>query len=228
MQWRESKLGRLAALLVALALGGIALWIYATTWAPSREKYPIQGVEVSAEQGRIIWPTLAARDADFAYLLATSGAHSRDAQFAVNWEGSAAAGIRHGAVHRWSFCSDGNTQADNFVTTVPRTGDALPAVLELAFSPDCTARPPRQALVARLKTFLAIAETHTGQPMMIKIAKQVERTYHVSAAIPRPLWEERDFVPPDYAARPWRVWQASSIRRVDGAEAPLDWDVVAP
>jgi lysozyme len=221
-------LGRIAAGLVLLALLAIALWVYATGWAPAASEYPIQGVDVSEAQGAITWPTLAARGADFAYLRATSGAHGRDQRFADNWQGAAAAGLRRGAIHAWSFCQDGVTQADNFVTTVPRDSGALPALLELDFTPDCDARPDRAMLIAQVKAFLVIAETHTGEPMLLKITKPVERAYQVSAAIPRTVWEVRNFFAPDYAVRPWRMWQASGVRRVDGVSGPIHWDVVTP
>ncbi|HEU4960383.1 MAG TPA: GH25 family lysozyme [Sphingomonas sp.] len=228
MAWWGTAIGRIAAGLVLALLLAAAAWVYATGWAPGARAYAIQGVDVSEAQGGIVWTTLAARGADFAYLRATTGAHRRDARFAANWDAAAAAGLRRGAVHLWSFCADGTAQADNFVTTVPRTADSLPAVLELAFSPDCAARPDRAALVEHVKRFLTIAETHTGEPMLIKITRPVERAYQLSAAIPRPLWEVRNFLAPDYATRPWRMWQASDMRRVDGVSGPIDWDVVAP
>lgn len=171
---------------------------------------------------------LHARGATFAYLRATDGAGRRDSAFEHNWAAVAAAGMPRGAIHLWSFCQDGVAQADNFVTVVPRDPDALPAVLELSFSPDCDARPDRATLIAQLKRFLTVAETHTGKPMLLKITRPVARAYHVGAAIPRPLWESANFLAPDYAARPWRLWQASNLRRVDGVQGAIDWDVVAP
>jgi lysozyme len=224
----RTRIGRASAGLVVLALVAVALWVYAIGWAPATAKYPIQGVDVSAAQGEIVWPTLAARGADFAYIRATAGAHGRDSRFLANWRGAAAAGLRRGVIHHWSFCDTGEAQADNFVTTVPRDRNALPAVLELDFTPDCDARPDRATLIARVKAFLVVAETHTGEPMLLKITKPVERAYQVSAAIPRPVWEVRSYFAPDYAARPWRLWQASDMRRVDGVPAPVNWDVVTP
>jgi len=228
MAWWGTLIGRIAAGAILALLAAVALWIYAIGWAPAAAKYPIQGVDVSEAQGDIAWPTLAARGADFAYLRATIGAHGRDQRFAANWQAAAAAGLRRGAIHVWSFCQSGAAQADNFVTTVPRTAGALPAVLDLAFSPDCDARPGRATLIDQIKHFLVVAETHTGEPMLIKITKPVERAYRVSAAIPRPVWEVRRFFSPDYAARPWRIWQASDMRRVDGVQGPVDWNVVTP
>jgi lysozyme len=224
----KTRIGRAIAGLIVLAFVAAALWVYATGWAPATAKYPIQGVDVSAGQGEIVWPTLAARGADFAYIRATAGAHGRDARFLSNWRGAAAAGLRRGVIHHWSFCDSGEAQADNFVTTVPRDRGALPAVLELAFSPDCDVRPDPATLIAQVKAFLVVAETHTGEAMLIKITKPVERAYQVSAAIPRPVWEVRPYFAPDYAVRPWRLWQASAIRRVDGVPQPVNWDVVTP
>lgn len=228
MTFLGTWIGRAVAGSVLLALGAAGSWGYATGWAPSTAKYPIQGVDVSAAQGEIVWSTLAARGADFAYIRATVGAHGRDARFAENWRGAAVAGLRRGVIHHWSFCDPGEAQADNFVTTVPRTAGALPAVLELDFTPECDARPDAATLIAQVKAFLVVAETHTGEPMLLKITKPVERAYQLSAAIPRPVWEVRAYFAPDYAVRPWRLWQASAMRRVDGAAQPVNWDVVTP
>lgn len=228
MAWWGTLIGRVVAAWVLAVLIAVAAWVYATGWAPSTRRYPLQGVDLSDAQGDVAWPTLAARGADFAYLRATSGAHGRDTRFAANWPAAAAAGLRRGAMHRWSFCQDGTAQADNFVTTVPRTRDALPAVLDIDFSVDCDARPDRAAVIDQIKRFLVIAETHTGEPMLIKITRPVERAYALSSALPRPIWEVRNFRAPDYAARPWRMWQASDVRRVEGVAGPIHWDVVTP
>ncbi|TPG17570.1 glycosyl hydrolase [Sphingomonas koreensis] len=223
-----SRLGKIGAGAIALVVIAAALFVYAIGWRPPTGKYAIQGVDVSEAQGDIDWNVLNARGTDFAYLRATFGAAGRDSRFADYWPAAGAADIRRGAVHIWSFCDDPVKQADNFLTTVPRTDDALPALLAIGFSPDCAARPPRAAVIAGLRRFLSMAETHTGEPMLLKISKPAERAYQISAAIPRPVWEMRNFIAPDYAARPWRVWQASDIRRVDGVAGPINWDVVAP
>ena len=212
----------------AVALIALALWVYAARWRPDPARYPIQGIDVSEANGAIDWNTVAARGVDFAYIRATAGAGQRDGRFGANWQAAAAAGLRRGVVHVWSFCAGGVAQADNFVTTVPRVGGALPATLDIAFAPDCDARPSQAALVAQLVRFLSIAETHTGEPMLLKITKPVARAYHLGAILHRPLWEVRDFTAPDYAARPWRMWQASDMRRIDGIDGPVHWDVVAP
>jgi lysozyme len=226
MHVSRSRAWLAAGIVVVLAIAAMFLWTKAVHWHPSRDKYPIQGLHVSAAQGDIAWNMVAARDADFAYIRATDGA-LRDPRFAENWKSAAEAGLRRGAIHHWSFCTPARDQANAFVTTVPRSRDALPAVLELTFSDECAERPTRAQAIAALTTFLRIAETHTGEPMLLKISKPVAKTYHPAQSFARPVWSARNFFTPDYAARPWRVWQATDFRRIDGINGPVAWDVVA-
>lgn len=228
MRILDSPIRRAGAVLIALFVLAILGWIHAIGWHPSTKTYPIQGIDVSERQGEVDWNTLNAGGADFAYLGATIGADRRDARFAANWQGVDAAGMRRGAVHLWSFCQSAVAQADNFITTVPRDKDALPALLAIEFTADCDTRPAPVTAIDDIKRFLVMVETHTGKPMLLKIARPVEDVYQLSAAIPRPVWETRNFLSPNYAARPWTMWQASDMRRIDGVAGPIHWDVVTP
>ncbi|WP_236697444.1 GH25 family lysozyme [Sphingomonas sp. Leaf357] len=211
--------------LLAIALLG---WVFVTGWHPSRKDYEFQGVDVDESKGAIHWPTVAASGADFAYMRATMGADGRDAQFATSWADAHAAGMRRGALHVWSFCRLAADQANNFNTTVPRVEDALPAAVLIDFSPDCTSHPERDVVIAEVTRFVTMVESHTGKPILLKIAAPVEAAYSLSAGVDRPLWSLRNFFPPDYAARPWRMWQASDVKRIDGIDGPVHWNVVAP
>ena len=222
------RIGRAGAIVIVLGAIALALWVVARTWHPSDRKYAFQGVDVGADQGTIEWPTIAAGGADFAYLRATIGARGRDTQFSVNWTDVDAAGMRRGALHVWSFCNAAADQANNFNTTVPRADDALPAAVLVDFADDCAARPPRDSVVEELKRFVTMVEAHTGKPMLLKIAGPVETAYQLSSGIERPLWSVQNFLPPSYAARPWRMWQASDMRHIDGVNGPIHWNVVAP
>ncbi len=42
---------------------------------PSKQKYPIRGVDVSSYQGVIDWNVLSRQNIDFAYIKATEGGH---------------------------------------------------------------------------------------------------------------------------------------------------------
>jgi len=221
------RIGQIGALGIALVLIGAAGWIFLLSWRPS-DKYSFQGIDVSDDQGAIEWPTVKAGGADFAYLRATFGADGRDDRFAAYWSDAHAAGLRRGAIHVYSLCRLAADQANNFNTTVPRAEDALPPAVEIDFDEDCESRPARGVVLDELRRFLTMVETHSGKPALIKVSKRFEAAYRVTEAIPRTVWAVQDFFPPDYAARPWRMWQASDMRRIEGIDGPVRWDVVAP
>ncbi|MBX3594665.1 MAG: glycosyl hydrolase [Sphingomonas sp.] len=217
-----------AGIALALALVGVCAWMFAINWAPPRQDFALQGVDVSDEDGRIDWFTVKAADVDFAYLRATAGADVRDAMFAEHWAALYEAGIPRGAIHVYSLCRLAADQAKSFVATVPRDPGALPPAIDLSFQPDCPARPERDVVLNEVRELATVIETHSGKPAILRISPAFEAQYAVSAAIPRTLWSSGMFFPPSYLARPWRMWQASAMRRIEGIERPVNWDVVAP
>ncbi|WP_230629433.1 GH25 family lysozyme [Sphingomonas sp. Leaf37] len=217
-----------AGVLIGAGLLGIGGWSFATGWHPAQSQYPLQGIDLNENPGDIEWGTVRARGADFAYLVATSGADRRDPGFEANWAALPDAGLRRGAVHLYSLCQLAADQANAFNTFVPRTADALPAAIDIGFHDDCTARPDRDVLIGELRTFIRMVESHTRKPVLLRLTKAVDAEYQVSAAIDRPVWAIANLFPPAYAAHPWRMWRASDIRRIDGIEGPVNWNVVAP
>ncbi|WP_343528307.1 GH25 family lysozyme [Sphingomonas sp.] len=211
-----------------LALGAVTAGgrHWATHWQPSPEHYPLQGIDLPENPHAVEWRTLRANGADFAYIVATSGADRRDPAFEGNWAALPDAGLRRGAIHIYSLCQPAAAQADAFNIFVPRAGDALPVAIDLSYHDDCTARPERATLIADLTRFVTMVETHTGKPVMLRVSKAFESDYSITAALPRPVWAMGNVLKPDYAARPWRMWRASDFRRVEGVEGPVNWDVV--
>jgi lysozyme len=205
---------KFAAARAATGFVGICGWTAATGWHPDVKQYPLQGIDLAENPGPVEWGTVRARGADFAYLVATSGTDRRDPGFEANWAALPEAGLRR-------------EQANAFNTFVPRTADALPTAVDIAFHDDCTARPNRATLIADVAQFVTMVETHTRQPVMLRISKAVDTQYSLSGAVPRPLWAVENVLKPDYTARPWRMWRASDFRRIDGIEGPVNWDVVA-
>lgn len=212
----------------ALAIAAALLWIFATRWAPSRVTYPLQGIDVSADQGEIDWRKLRAAGADFAYIKASEGADIRDTLFAENWERAREAGLRRGAYHAFTLCRLARDQATNFIATVPREANMLPAVLDLEFEGSCTARPDRKVLLSEIALFIEMVEAHTGKAMIIHTTKDFEDAYQVSSAVDRSLWLRRIFFAPNYGSHPWVIWQASDQRRIDGITGPVNWNILQP
>lgn len=212
-----------ALLIIAFVVRNIAIG-----WAPPRNQYPVQGISVDAGNGEIIWHIAGATGVDFAYIRATNGAKKRDPLFAENIKGAREAGIRYGAVHSYNLCGSANDQAALFVTTVPRDKNILPPTVRLTFDNPCEDRPGRALLLSELNTFLNQIEGHSGKPAVIAVSEEFEEEYNISSGLNRTFWLEKNFFPPDYAAKPWVMWRASDMRRVSGIDGPVNWNVVRP
>lgn len=221
-------LGRAVLVLLVIGLLGVGGWQAAARWHPSVEKFAVQGIDVSEANGAIEWPVVAGAGADFAYATATHGARQRDRRFEDNWRDIAAAGMRRGAVHVWSLCQPAIDQANAFNTIVPRDEAALPGAIDLDYADECAARPERAALVRDIARAATMIEAHMGKPVLLRVSRRLERDYDLASALPRTIWATGNFFAPDYAARPWRMWRASDMRRIDGIEGPVNWDVTAP
>ncbi|WP_448657910.1 GH25 family lysozyme [Sphingomonas sp. CJ99] len=215
-------------MLGAVVAGAALIWTAAARWRPASDQFPIQGVAVDASNGPVDWFAARTDAVDFAYVLATTGAGMRDPLFEQHWQQLFDASIRRGAIHRFSPCQAVDEQARLFISTVPRTADALPAILHIDRDPACPQAMARQDLLMSVRTFLSLSERHLGKPMLLSITAEAEDEWQVSAAIERPVMATRRLFIPDYLARPWRIWQASDTRRIAGAKGTVRWLAVAP
>ena len=214
--------------LLVIGAGVLAAWYFAVRWAPPRAQYPVQGVYLDSHEERATWPTMRATGVDFAYLLATTGADHRDPDFQRRLAAAKAADVRVGAVHRFDLCRLAGDQAGNFITNVPRDAAMLPPVIEMRFLDSCKDRPGRAVVLSELSALIAQIEGHAGKPAIVKLGKDFEALYDISSAVNRTVWLDRNFFPPDYAARPFVMWTANDKRRVDGLDGPGLWVVVRP
>ncbi|WP_420607262.1 GH25 family lysozyme [Novosphingopyxis sp.] len=228
MARRRGKLLGFIILLLVFGAGALAAWFAAARWAPPRAQYPVQGVYLDSHEERATWPTMRATGVDFAYLLATTGSEARDPDFQRRLAAATAAEVRVGAVHRFDLCRLAGDQAGNFITNVPRDPDMLPPVIELRFLDSCKDRPGRAVVLSELATLIAQIENHSGKPAIVKLGKEFEALYDISSAVNRTVWLDRDFFPPDYAARPFVMWTANDNRMVSGLDGPGLWVVVRP
>ena len=111
----------LAGLVFAFVGGRRLLHIYLTSTGrqaadvPSKQDYPVRGVDLSYYQGNIDWDVLASQGVDFCFIKATEGIDHNDSQFAQNWETAQSAQIYVGAYHFFRFEDSGRAQAENFI-----------------------------------------------------------------------------------------------------------------
>jgi lysozyme len=222
----SNKNVRIIVAVLALLLLAYALWNYVSGWYPSRGEYAVQGLVADESNGKPDWPMLGATGVDFAYITATQGATRRDTSFASNLEGVMQAGIRYGALHHFDICRLASDQATLFITTVPRSKNALPAAVQLDFKSSCSSKPNRELILSELTTFLNQLEAHTGTPAILLIAPDFEAQYRISGAIDRNIWVEGTWFLPDYSAKPWVMWTANRSRSVAGVDGRVRWAVV--
>jgi lysozyme len=207
-----------AAILAALAI--LAWCLYdgiLPLHSPSRDRFPLRGVDVSHHQGIIDWPTLAGQDIRFVYMKATEGGDFKDSRFADNWRKARLAGLAVGAYHFFLPGKSGREQARNFTETVPREADALPPVLDV----ECPAAPPgpeREAVRARIAECLALLEEQYGKRPVIYATYEAYDVFIKGAFSQYPLWIRSVFFPPDRDAlgRDWLIWQYASRGRLAG------------
>lgn len=223
-RWRLRLFGVLLLLILLAAGWG---WWTIHSWRPPEAAFPLQGIEVSAEDGAVDWKAAKAIGAQFAYLDASASAFARDPAFAKNLEGARAAKLQIGAVHLYDPCQPAERQAANFMTVVPRDKAMLPQAVALDLLADSCPMPVSDAAVqSELMTFLNQIETHTGKPTILKVSRSFEKRYHVARKLDRNIWLTRLRFEPDYAGRPWTLWTANTMLDTEAGASGLRWVVV--
>lgn len=248
----------IAALALAVAVG-IAAWWSNGGWRPDRAAFPVQGVRVDpgpdtaagakakaqaqadsapdTPPGQPSWRGIATSGADFAYVMATSGADGVTPAIDRHLSQARAAGLPTGPVHRFSLCDPAGDQAENFIRHVAREAAALPTAVWLETldeaaatgpAPACARPPSRAALLSELATFLAQIEAHGGKPAVIAPSDAFEQAYGVTRRINRAIWLRRDWFRPDYGAAPFVLWEATDRARIPGIDRPVGWIAAAP
>lgn len=185
---------------------------------PSKNRYPVRGVDVSHYQGDIRWETIAAQDMTFAFIKATEGSGMVDECFADNWANARAAGLYTGAYHFFSFDSGGDTQAENFIGAVPYEADAMPPVIDLEFYRSDNL-PPVEEVQQNLRILLDALTEYYGKTPIIYTTNQCYDTYLKGTDMEYTLWIRSIFTPPSSSLEPdWCFWQYNPRGLLEGYE----------
>ncbi|GAA4642811.1 hypothetical protein GCM10023115_07800 [Pontixanthobacter gangjinensis] len=223
-------LWRIAALLLLVVMtAGGWFWWDMQHWTPEESVFPDQGIYVSAHDGEVNFRTAKALGASFAYLAASDGASGKDGRFGRNLDAAKEAGMEIGAVHQFDPCVMADGQTANFVVMVPRGGQWMPPVVELARTAEiCEKRVPDAAVESELITLINQVENHTGKRLILKVSPEFESRYKISQMIERDLWLSRTRFEPSYAGRPWLFWTANEALRSEASQQSIRWMVVRP
>ena len=204
---------------------GLLLFCFLAIWNgifllnnPSKTVYPVRGVDVSSYQGEINWDTLAAQGISFAFIKATEGSSYIDPKFTDNYRQAHKTNLRIGAYHFFSFDSAGNTQAENFMSTVEKTEDMLPPVIDLEFYADKEKNPPdRESVREQLQVMLDTLERHYGAKPILYATEKSYSLYLSGAYEAYDIWIRDVIASPDLSdGREWRFWQYTNRARLNG------------
>ncbi len=191
------------------------------------DAYAIWGIDVSHHQHVIDWPVVAQQErVRFAFMKATQGKTFTDDAFARNWSGARAAGLRVGAYHYYSFCSDSSSQAAHFLSVVPRDADALPPVLDVEHLMNCATDPDPEKVRAELRNWLVTVEAATGKRPMVYATSDVLADYFLGSELDYPLWVRATPEDPEPVLQlPWKFLQYDDQHAIDGIDTTVDRDV---
>lgn len=160
----------LVVIILAAVLAVLAGLVKAKVINPNEPflKGNVQGVDISEHQGDIDMDTLKAQGIEFVFIKATEGSSHVDSRFAENWANAQASGLPAGAYHFFSFDSPGETQAANFIATVPAYDGMLVPVVDVEWYADKKDNPPdKEDMVRELTAFVeAIEATYGVKPMI--------------------------------------------------------------
>lgn len=194
--------------------------------------YPVHGIDVSKYQGDIDWHRVRASGIDFAFIKATEGGDHSDDRFRENWDKAGAAGMPRGAYHYFYFCRTAAEQAAWFINHVPRDGTALPAVLDLEWTPKsktCRLRPDPETVRREARFFLQALTVYYGRRPMIYTTVDFYRDNEMWRLEGYHYWLRSVAGHPMdvYPGQKWAFWQYTGTGVVEGIEGPTDLNVFA-
>ena len=194
---------------------------------PIPEGFSVHGIDVSRYQQTINWPLVKQMQVQgvrvhFAFIKATEGSSSVDAQFKRNWKHAKEAGITRGAYHFFIASRDGTSQAKHFLKTVSLQPGDLPPVVDI----EQTNGVQKPLLQQRLKAWLQLVESVHGIKPIIYTNADFYKSYLADAFDDYPFWVAHYLQPTaPRARRNWHFWQHSERGRVNGIRAMVDFNV---
>ena len=183
--------------------------------SPFPDKYAVRGVDVSRYQGNIDWEVLASQDVTFAFIKATEGSSHQDPCFQQNWENSQKSGVYVSAYHFFSYESSGETQAQNFISTVGKTDGTLPPVVDLEFYGEYYDDPlSKQETRKILSDLLTTLEAYYEVKPIIYTTPRAYYSYILGGGFGEyPLWMRDVHMEPFVR---WTFWQYSDQGMLEG------------
>ncbi len=180
-------------------------------------KETLEGIDVSNHQGKIIWTDIDQRIVNFAFIKATEGTTFTDKSFAKNWKASQDAGFLVGAYHYFNIVSDGQKQAEHFISVVPKEINTLPPVIDIEEVGENQAK-----LIIELKKYAKTIEDHYGIKPIFYVNKQTYELYIRDHFTDYLIWFA--VYNPQPPSIDWTFWQYTDNGSSLGIKGPVDFN----
>ncbi|MEO8512353.1 MAG: GH25 family lysozyme [Ignavibacteria bacterium] len=193
---------------------------------PSKESYPVSGIDVSHHQGDIDWDKVSQEDFAFVYIKATEGEEFKDSLYRFNNKNAVRVGFKTGAYHFYLASKDPLKQAENFIKSVPKGSVQLPPVLDIEFPPDMATEKDKSKLIGEIYMCLYKLKNYYGKTPVIYTDYDCYDNYL------KPEFKDFDFwirdihdTPQFSDRRSWLFWQHSNKGLVNGISGLVDLNV---
>lgn len=189
--------------------------------------YNIHGIDVSHHQDRIDWQEVQKMNVEemqlkFVFIKATEGLTNVDRLFKRNWYKAREEGMVRGAYHFFLATKSGKKQADNFIAQVTLEPGDLPPVLDVE---QLYGVKPKELRI-RVKEWLSAIESYFKVKPIIYTNVDFYDQYLGKEFDEYPLWVAHYLQPnKPRIERSWLFWQHSETGRVNGINAPVDFNV---
>lgn len=196
------------------------------------DRYEVRGVDVSHYQGDIDWEKMSDENIDFAYIKATEGSSHVDEKFRMNWKNIEQTNLYYGAYHFFSFDSAGETQAQNYISTVGSLDGKLIPVVDVEYYGDKESRKKeldREAITRELDVLLRVLEEEYRIKPILYTTYSAYHDFIEGSFDEYGLWIRNVYYTPDIGMKGrWLYWQYTDRTKFDayaGEEPYIDMNV---
>ncbi len=216
------SIAALAAFMVFALYQGVIRFNY-----PSREEFPIQGIDISHHQKEIDWDRLNTAEIQFIFIKATEGGNFKDKRFHLNWKDARQRGFVVGAYHFFTFCSSGDEQADNFISSVPVEKGTLPPVIDLEYGGNCQLTSGRLEVLKEVEVLSDRLEKAYGQRPILYVTREFYDDFLIDKMPKSAIWLRDVYRKPGLQPdnRDWLFWQYANRGKLEGIETFVDFNV---
>lgn len=222
---------KLFALILFAAIIGVALRYgynqgYIRMNYPGFDTYPVHGIDVSHHQGYIDWSKFDEETVQFAFIKASEGVDHKDSLFRVNRILANRNNIVIGAYHYFSFCREGEEQAQNYIETISVDSSEVLPIVDLEYGGNCMKENRLPNLIEEIEQYIDIVEAHFKKKVIIYSTNEFYKNYLQGQFLANPIWIRDILSTPNLPDnRKWTFWQFTNRGRLDGVNSTVDLNV---